>query len=83
MNESNLATLSIIWPGVRSDSVKAPSEPVTAEAIPSCDMARTLTPSTPAPPRVTRPLISTPGSSITSSGFVAASTFVPRTDFAE
>ena len=46
-------------------------------------IAITFTPSSPLPLRVTRPLISTPGSSVTASGFVDAFTCCPRSVFAE
>ena len=70
------------WPGVRSERVNLPSEVVTVLAGPPSAMALTLTPSTPTPPRSTRPLISTPGSSLTSTGGSFAPTCFARSDFA-
>ena len=66
---SCLFAISMTCPGVRSESVNVPSGPVVALATPPSAMALTDTLSTPAPPRTTRPLISTPGSSTTSTGF--------------
>src|SRR6266851_1070403 len=68
MKASILLTANIICPGVRSVSMKVPSEEVTAVTGPSSLMALTLTPSTPTPLRTTRPVISTPASSFTSTG---------------
>ena len=72
MKESIFVALSIIWPGLKSVSVNEPSDAVTVLAGPSSLIALMFTPSTPAPLRTTRPVISTPGSSRTSTGRDAA-----------
>ncbi len=59
-----------------------PSGSVCALLRPSWLIAETFTPSTGVPPRVTRPVISTPASSLTSTGLALAFTSWPRSDFA-
>ena len=83
MNASCLLMISIICPGERSARRKVPSGPVEVDCIPSViDIVAIMTLSRPTPPRVTRPVTSTPGSMTTSTGFIPAATLCARSVFA-
>ena len=66
--------------GAGDDGVSADRSDVVASDCESIPIAAMFTLSIGEPPRVMMPVISTPGSSFTSSGFVDALTCVPRSD---